>query len=391
MAEPTNTRTVLRQDIARQVGMPFFRRFPAGIVVQDTVESGLTTGSDSTALKDGRLTQTRNYWINTWVYNVTTDETRLTVDFLQESNSLIPEYDWTTTPSTLHTIEIFNIYNPDEIHLAIDDAIAEAFPTFFDVVTFEEMIIEEDKLEYELVTNNLDGRGVLSNPFRIKSVEVERTGLGNTYTATGSSTAAGTITDSVSATFTATDTGWMFSVFGGAGSGQFSSVTSGDSNGVLTLSTPTTLALDTTSKFRVWDAAAEVSPWEPIRAIQFDAKDYPSKMRMLERITPATGSRFRIQYVAEPQSLDTETSTTVVPKQYIKHYVLSDLFQQRARSKPGELQKYGALAQEESRLADKYKMEHAFDLPDQQIWTEQSYGSGVSDYFERDNPLGWGE
>jgi hypothetical protein len=91
MAEPTTTRQTIRRDVGRQLGMPFFRRFPSGIVIQDTSESGLANASDSTAIRDGRLTQKPDYWIQTWVYNATTGETRMTTDFLSESNSLIPE------------------------------------------------------------------------------------------------------------------------------------------------------------------------------------------------------------------------------------------------------------------------------------------------------------
>jgi hypothetical protein len=280
------------------------------------------------------------------------------------------------------------MYGPEEIHLSIDDAIAEAFPAFFDVVTDEEMVIEEDVLEYELVTNNSDGRSVLSNPFRIKSIEIERTGTGSTHRVTSSDTSAGTVTIS-GQTFSGVDTGWMVSSFRGTGAGQLSSIASGSSAGVITMDTPMTLALDTTTSIRVWDAASELYPWRPFTAVQFDAKDYPSKMRFLESLRPEAGFRMRIQYVGEPQALTADSSTTVVPKQYIKHYVMNDLFQQRARSKPGDAQKFAALADQEQRLMDKYKMEHSRDLPDQTLWTEQEWGSNRSDFFERDNPLGW--
>ena len=127
MAEPTTTRIILRQEIAREVGMPAFRRFPTGFTIQDTGESGSNSASDSTGIRDARLTQERDYWINTWVYNVSTEETRLTLDFLQESNTLIPEYDWTTSPTTAHSIEIFSIYSPQPIHEITYSTILQLF------------------------------------------------------------------------------------------------------------------------------------------------------------------------------------------------------------------------------------------------------------------------
>ena len=391
MAEPTTTRQTLRREIAQEVGMPFFRRFPSGFTIQDTATSGLASISDSSGIRDSRLTQKRDYWINTWVMLQDTAgsiQSRLTVDFQQQSNTLVPEYDWTGTPDSSYTVEIYNIHNPDEIHLAVNNAIAEGFPAFFDVQTSEEIVLEEDKLEYELVTDNSDGRGVLTNPFRIKSVEIERTGSGSTHRLTAADTSASTTTVS-GTSFTATDTGWMVSVFSGAGSGQLSSITSGDSSGVITWDTPPTVAPDTSSSIRIWDAASEIFPWQPFTAIQFDAKDYPNKMRFLENLRPESGLRMRVQYVAEPQALTADSSTTAIPKRYIKHYVMSDLFRQRARTKPGDRQAYLGLAQEESQMAEKYKLDHGYDLPDQTLWTEQEWGSARADYFERNNPLDW--
>jgi len=388
MAEPTTTRATLRQEIAREVGMPAFRRFPSGFTIQDTAESGLTNASDSAGIRDGRLTQKRNFWINTWVYNVTTEESRRTSDFLQESNTLIPEYDWTTTPDTTHTIEIFNIHTPEEIHLAINNAIGEAFPAFFNISISQDIVIEQDKLEYNLVTNNSDGRGILTNPFRIKMVELERTGTGSTHRVTSADTAAATTTVSGSS-FTATDTGWMVSVYTGAGSGQLSSITSGDSAGAITWATAPTIAPDTTSFIRVWDAGEQLYPWQPYTAINFGAKDYPSTMKFLESLRPESGLRVRVTYVAEPQALTADSATTVIPKQFIKHYAMAELFNMRSRRKPGDVQKFQLMSDNEMRMAEKYKMDHGWDLPDQQIWTEETFGSSRSDYFEVNNPLDW--
>src|SRR3990167_3549221 len=142
MAEPLTSRVTLRREIARDLGMPFFRRFPSGITVQDSATSGLSSGSDSAGIRDAK--------------------------------KLLVEFPFTVAPKTATAIEIFSIHTPEEIHLAINDAITDAFPAFYDVVTYESMIVEEDKLEYELATNNTDGRGVLTNPYRIKNVWIER-------------------------------------------------------------------------------------------------------------------------------------------------------------------------------------------------------------------------
>lgn len=388
MSEPTNTRQTLRREIALDLGMPFFRRFPSGIAVQDTTESGLKDASDSTGIRDSRLTQHRNFWLKTWVYDVSNDTMRMTKDFLQESNTLVPEWDWDQAPTTGTTIEIHSIWNPQEIHQAINDGIQEAFPAFFDVVTSEDIIIEENKLEYDLVTNNSDGRGILSNPFRIKSIEIEQTHSGSTHTATNGDTAS--ITDSTE-DFSSLDTNWSVSIYDGTGSGQYGVVTMGDTAGVVTVDNGFVVSPDTSSKFRLWKRGEEIFTWRPVTAIQFDAKDYPSKMRFLERYPADRGMRMRIQYIGEPQPLSVDSATTVIPKRYIKAYALSKLYGMRARSKPGEMQKYATLEATEMEKADRFKVEHHWDMPDQTLWTEYDMaGYGAPRYGEINDPLDWG-
>ena len=388
MSEPLTSRITLRREIARDLGMPFFRRFPSGITVQDSATSGLSSLSDSMGVRDSRFAQQPEFWKNSWLYDPTQGEQRLVTDFVRALKKLLVEFPFTAAPSTATTIEIFHIHSPEEVHLAVNDAILEAFPAFFDVTTYESMVLEEDKLEYELTTNNLDGRGVLTNPYRIKAVWLERTGSGGTHQATAGSTAS--ITDSL-ADLSGVDTAWSLAIYGGAGAGQYSVIASvSTAAGSITPATLFTVSPDTSSKFRIWERKSELYAWDPITALEFDAKDYPNKMRLLERMNARAGLRFRIQYVAQPQALSVDTAETMVPKKYIKHKAMAKLLGQRARSKPGEAEKYTSLAQLEDQSAETYKNNNAFDLPDQQLWTEEHYTMrGRNDWFERDNPLDW--
>ena len=61
MAEPTVNRLTLRREICRDLGMPFFRRWPDGLQVQDTAAGGTGTidGSDVGKVVDSRFTQDR--------------------------------------------------------------------------------------------------------------------------------------------------------------------------------------------------------------------------------------------------------------------------------------------------------------------------------------------
>jgi len=386
MAEPRVNRQTLRRQIARDLGMPFFKRFPNGIAVQDTATSGINSATDSTAVRDSRLTQGRDYWNNGWMYDVNSGEVRLIVDFREHEKALIPEYDFTTAPDTATTIEIFNIHTPDEIHLAINDGITNAFPSFFNVETYENIILEEDKLEYDFVSDTGGGVGLLTNPYRIKNMAIERTGSGQTF-----QPESATSTTIVNSTLDLSDidSDWSVGVYAGKGAGQYAVVSSVDTaTGTITVPAMT-LTLDTTSKVRLWERAKELYSWDYITAVEFDAKDYPNKFRLLERYPDKVGLRFRIQYVQEPQALSSDTASTTVPAEYIKHAAIAKLLRSRARSKPGDADKYVGLAGQEQQDAERFKLDHAFDLPDQTLWTEEDFSSRRGDFFEIDNPLDW--
>ena len=393
MAEPKTQRVTLRREIAQDLGMPFFKRFPSGLSIQDTATSGLANASTVSLLRDSRLQQNRDYWNNSWVYLPKTDEMRKVLDFSQDKRGLIPEYDFDSAssvdPDTAATFELFNIHTPQEIHDAIDDAIIEGFPAFFDVVTDETLIYEQDKLEYELVTDNSDGRGVLANPFRIKSIWIERVSSGGSFVQDTASTTTSIVNTDAGFSAAGVDATWFLSVYAGSGVGQLLTPTGAASSNAIPVAAPT-VALDTSSQIRYWNAGKEVFRWDELSAIDFDAKDYPNKMRLRHRMPTFQGLRFRIQYIGQPQGLTGDTASgTVIPKKYIKHFAMAKLLRGRARSKPGEIEKYASLAAQDQQDADRYKVEHSFDMPDQTRWTEDDVSKEHGDYFEVDNPLNW--
>ena len=292
MAEPTSSRLILRRQIATDLGMPFFERFSGGIVLEDS------TSADSTIIRDSRLTQSRDYWNSAWVWNVNTGEHRMNIDFLENENGMIPEFEWVTSPTTSHTIEIFNKWSPLQIHDAINEAIREGFPAFFDVVMDESIVLEANKLEYDLVTS-VGGRGVLSNAYRIKNIWIEQPAKGSSHTASaGAGFATSRLTDS-DATFTANgDTEWRVSTFDGVQSGQTVEVASADSDGNITLGTSLNGTPDSTTKFRVWNQVDQIYTWQLLSAIEFDAKDWPNTMYLKNRYSGLYGMLFRIQFIS---------------------------------------------------------------------------------------------
>ena len=393
MAEPIVNRLTLRREICRDLGMPFFRRWPDGLQVQDTATGGTGTidGSDATQVVDSRFTQQRGYWKKQWLYDVISGEERQIVAFIKDKKALIPEYDFDSPPSTATTIEILAIHSPSEIHLAINDAIIEAFPSFFDAVEDESIVVEEDKRDYELVTV-VGGRGVLNNHLRIKSIWIENVSSGGFFVPDTASTTTNIVNANASFSAANVDSTWSISVYAGTGSGQYAEITAKASADGLTISA-LAVGLDTTSQVRFWQRTKQTRVWVPITAITFDAKDYPTTMRMIENINAHRGLRFRVSFIREEWrgglGLTSDTSSTVVPKKFIKHQAMAKLLRQRARRLPGEASKYVELAQQDQADADRFKISHSQDLPDQTLWTEEDYAGGSNGGQSVFNPMDW--
>lgn len=378
MAEPTTSRATLRRQICRDLQMPFFRRFSDGYLTVQASTSGTTD-----ELRDDRLTQAHRFWKGAWFYDVSASAQRLIIDFQQDRDAMLWEFPLDNAPTAASDFEILSTWNPKEVHDAIDEAIREAFPAFYDVVISEDIVLETDKLEYDLATS-VGGRGVLTNAYRIKAIWLEQTGSGATYTAASGAGTAIAVDDE---TFTGTDTDWAISVYDGAGAGQLRGIESGDSDGNITIDTALSVSLDTTSKLRIWDKAGQLYPWRAISAVRFDQKVWPNKLYFNQRYESQVGLRMRIQYIAQPQSLESDSAETMVPQKYIQHYAMGKLFGVRIPDNAVDRKAFATLEDRMMQKAAEYKINNAFNQPDGTLWTEEEHGPTL--FSLDDDPLGW--
>lgn len=376
MSEPTTTLQQLRRDLCDQLKMPFYERFPSG--------STLTGTPTASVLYDSSLKQKNNAWKGDWVYMVDGDaaqEHRLITLFQSETEAIYPEYDFSTAPGAGDTYEITSIFSPAEIHNAINRAIQDSFPAFFDVIEDETLIVEEDQLEYDI-------SGLGTSVWLVLKIWLERTGTGMTGIA--DSGGATTLTDaSLAGALGDVDTNWKLSVYGGTGSGQVRDVSSvNDTTGEVTVTSAWTTNPDSTSKYRLWNPTKQEYTWKRLEAAQFDTDEYPSTLLLLRNYPDYYGLRMRIQYVGAPSTLSAEADTTVVPKEYILEMAQSILYGKLVPNTSRDRSRYAGLEEYHRLKAEQKKASRAFLVPDGTIWKDHdvsNMGAGV----QEDDPLGF--
>ena len=151
MAEPTSTRAALRQEIARRLNMAFALRIGAS--------STATDGGTNELIDTNRLRQANDFWNASWLYIVNdtsgTDNdgaVRLISDFVSSTRSIAVVEPFSAAVANTDEYEIHSPWNALQMHDAINDAIDDAFPEFFNTVIDETIIHLEDTMAYDLPT-----------------------------------------------------------------------------------------------------------------------------------------------------------------------------------------------------------------------------------------------
>ena len=384
MAAPTTTRATLRRMICRQLAMPFYRLYETSLTAD--------AGSSTSQLVDADLTQPEHYWEGSWIYGPSTETIRQIVNFEASGNKALPNRAFAASFAS-NEYEILTGWNVYSIHNAINRAIEKAFPAFYDLAEEELLVLQEDRLEYSLapgtaVANGSDG--VLNYaPYKILNVAIERPSKSKTGNV--ASAAATTVTLETGVDLTDVTSSWYASVYDGTGRGQFRKVISvtGQQVTISSGATNWTTTPDTTSKIHLWDPTDEVYRWNPIWAVKFDRKAYPTLMHFSQRYPGAYGCRIRLRYIYKPAALTTEDSTTVVPAEFIVPYAVSMLAGERAGLNKYDRDRYTKMRVDFMTEAEQFKANNYWNIPQGTAWQERDPVGRVGYFPEPGDPLGW--
>lgn len=372
MAEPTTTLQTLRRSIAKELQMPFFRRFPAGY-------SEVDTSSTTTEIIDAALKQKSKFWNGSWFYHVEDQETSLIRAHLtnEAGVNFQLETPLSSTPTNGDDYEIHTIWNAIDIHYAINQALQEVQRIYPDTITDETYVLEEDKLEYAL--SSLSTAPWMFNELWIEYNTSARRGTVQSATNSTIEVESSSVTSGVT-------TDWYVSIYAGTGSGQLRAVTSA-SGTTVTISTGTTnwdTNPDSTSKYCLWDASEQLTPWKLVEGWGDDAPEFPDTLYLHNRFTSQYGMRLRMKYLAYPSELSAEADTTGVPARYIISKACSFLYGQRLKDNKVDRDTFFAESERYREMADRFLAFNQKMKPNSTIRSPRG-----SEYWREDDPLGW--
>jgi hypothetical protein len=366
MAEPSVTLQQLRRAIAKELNMPFFKRYKNGYLDADS--------GDTDELIDSDLTQKDKFWVGSWVYRVASQEASLITNFTASDNKLSLEVPVTSFAAG-DDYEIHSLFNAYDIHEAINAAIRDSRRIFLETITDESLIVEEDKLAYSLSS-------LTRTPFLIHKVWLEQPGSvqrGNVVSATINTVTlpSGVLPSSL------VDT-WYISIYDGTGKGQLRQLVSIN---------PTTAGVsdwdttpDDTSKFALWNASEQINDWYPWRALRYDStKEFPDVLYFSRRPIDFYGLRIRIEYSSLPLELTAESDETKIPQSYLVPAAISKLHGRKVGDNKVDRELHFAESRRYSDLAASWLMQNAPHQPDTTILDQHS-GAYQPDSM---NPLNW--
>lgn len=375
MAEETITRADLRRKICRELRMPFFRR------VSPTFSTAGT--SSVSTLVDAKLTQADGTWNGSWLYDITSGESSMIRNFKADSDTAFLEK-LMTTSMTGRTYEIHSIWTADEIHDAINEAIRSVRRTFPATLTYEGdyLVLCEEQLSHSL--------SALTNPWIINKIWMEK--IENPSYGTVSSATSSDVTIPPALLPPAPVNlmeQYRITIYSGVARGQTRQITYGDITNPLGISPNWITVPSATSKFVLYNEKIQRHTWIPFNDFHLDSEEYPDTL-YINRIRPEFyGSRLRIEYLSYPGELTTDSSTTIVPYEYIKAKACSILHGMALSNTKADKDTHYAEYKRYQEEADTFVVRNAPHMPGVRFRTPVAANDGFMTINNADNPLGW--
>lgn len=343
------SRTNARLELGIRTGQPFFRKWGK------SAGTGSASGTTTTLIDTARLLEEDDYWNGSFIYFPSTNELREISDFDQGTSTVTWLGALASATGNTTGYEIWSTFTPIEVHAALDNALQEAWPFFFDVSSNEEMCVEDEHgLLYTLPTTD-----TIKRLLQVYLMYYE-----SDYS--GAVTTKGTTTQVIdsSAAFTSADeVGRWVCVYrdGDTANGDVRQIDSVTDANTLVVSSAFTEALPVGTDYIIVNKESTSNDQVLLQNWIVDVADNPTKLWLSDHPSGCEGYLFRLVYEKEYSSLSAEASTTNAPLEYLYHKSMAYLYALKLASAPAvEQPVWESLWKLEERKMEQYIKSRAF-------------------------------
>jgi hypothetical protein len=322
-----------------------------------------------------RLKEGDDFWNGDYIYLPATDEVREISDFDNGTSTVTWLAAITTATAAADVYEIWSQFTPNEVHSAINYALREAWPYFFETDNDETLCLQGDGgLKITLPTTDTIKRlcGVYLKIYN---------GFASTVTTVGG--AATQLTDaSPPRAFAATDVGKYVAIYedDSNNAGEIKIVTAYVSASELTTAAFSAAPAEG-AKYRLLDFNDMYPTTMPLYNWVVNSQDTPTEIWLGSFPAGYEGYPLYFVYENEYPVLTTESGDTTCPVEYVYNAAMSYLYQIKMSSAPAvELPTWEAMHRAATQAAQLYADTHKFQHMPSMI-TKHNTGVGYpSDY-----------
>lgn len=347
--------------------------------------SGTISANSGDRVEDSDfLMQRDSFWNRSWFYAVdgaAANDNRMIIASRQSDKSLQLEFPPSASMSAADEYEILDFYSAEMVHEAINSAMRDSWPSFFETKEDYSLCVSRDLMDLDISA---------LGAYMVNQVWIERPrSLGRYGVVSGTTTSL--VLDTTNA-LTEVDANWWVAIYDGTSQGYAKQIaTYNDTTKEITWAGALTDAPDTTSQVSIWDPREKNVDWYPAHATDFDNKQWPEKMRFK---TPYDnyflGLRIMIRYITIPAELATEAATTVVPSDFIVARARAYLYDWHKDDTRQDRSRFDSNFTDQMIKSEGIKKDKAFQAPDQLFWIEDDLALTHGAYADpQGDPLGW--
>ena len=338
----STTLAALRQEIGVRTGQPFFTKFSGA------AETASAAGTTTTLIDTTALLEADNYWRGHYIYFPGTQETRQVSAFANATSQLTWLSPIAGATGATTTYELWSTFSPIQVHNAINIALRDAYPYFFEVGSDVLVLCEDWPTTYDLPTDDTIRRILRATLLSYPSI---------TGTTTSDALADNQIVDT-NQSFDDDDILKAVSIYNWDNdcAGEYRIVEAVPNSYTLTVDDDFSDTIVEGSKYRL-STITKMPNVQVLSNFRLDRQTYPTMVWFGNEHNDHAGDFVLFEYEYDYAELSAETSATDCLKEYVILSAIANLYLQKLATAPAtEVRNWEGMQRAMSEAAQKFAL-----------------------------------